>query len=135
MDSSDLHGARLDDELKHETEGLVRGGKSTHAEEWKDKQYAGEDMPDVDMAPDGTLVGGTPPGMSEEDVAERSDVARFLGKGLWPADRESVLDLARTNEAPDPVLATLERLPAGQQFENLQEVWTALGHSVESERF
>ena len=36
---SSKHGPRLDDEQKHETEGLVRGGGSTHAEEWKQPRF------------------------------------------------------------------------------------------------
>jgi hypothetical protein len=35
---SNKHGPRLDDELKHETEGLVRSGHPTHAEEWKEPE-------------------------------------------------------------------------------------------------
>ena len=59
---SDKHSPRMDDALHAETEGLVRGGHDTHAEEWKQAEPSGEDQPDVDLAPDATLGGGVPDG-------------------------------------------------------------------------
>ena len=38
---STKHGAQLDEALKHETDGMVSGGRSTHAEEWKSAEPAG----------------------------------------------------------------------------------------------
>jgi NADPH2:quinone reductase len=32
---SDKHRGRLDDQFKHEVSGMVRSGRTTHAEEWK----------------------------------------------------------------------------------------------------
>src|SRR5207302_5452745 len=69
---SDKVSPRRDEQRKHETEGLVRSGHSTHAEEWKDPEPVGEDQPDTDLAPDGTLHGGTPTGMAADDVDGRS---------------------------------------------------------------
>ncbi|RJK93809.1 DUF2795 domain-containing protein [Vallicoccus soli] len=131
---SDKHSARQDDALAHETEGLVRAGRSTHAEEWKDPEPSGEDQPDVDLVPDGTLTGGTPEGMTPEDVERRSALAQALGRHLWPATREEVVSAAQQGQAPGVVLTDLARLPGGREYQNVQEVWEAIGGGVETHR-
>src|SRR3954463_13693135 len=82
---SDKHSPMVDEQLKHETEGLVRGGHGTHAEEWRDPEPSGEDQPDADLAPSGTLHGGTPQGMDADDVEGRAELATFLGRDIYPA--------------------------------------------------
>jgi hypothetical protein len=32
------HGPRLDDELKHETDGMIKGNHPTRAEEWREAE-------------------------------------------------------------------------------------------------
>lgn len=64
---------------------------------------------------------------SHTDIEARSDVARFLGKEVWPADREALLDRAAANDATDRVLSLLGRLPEGRTFRNTQEVAVELG--------
>ena len=132
---SDKHGPMRDDELKHETEGLVRGGHGTHAEEWRDPEPSGEDQPDADLAPDGTLTGGTPEGMSTEDVEGRAELASYIGKAVYPVVRTQVLDLVLERNAPERVVDLVRRLPAGQPFHNVNEIWAAIGGHVETERF
>ena len=132
---SDKHSARLDDALEGETRGLVTSGRDTHAEEWKSAEPSGEDQPDVDLAPDSTLVGGTPPGMSEADVEARSELATYLHPSAFPGVREMLLDEAERNNAPDAIMARLRDLPAGREYANFGEVWRALHGSTESERF
>jgi hypothetical protein len=132
---SDKHGARQDEQLAHEVEGLVRGGHSTHAQEWKDPEPSGEDQPDADLAPGATLEGGVPEGMSAADVERRSELATFLGKDVYPATREALLERAAASSAPDRVLRRLQELPADRAFENLQDVWSTIGGNVEQHRF
>jgi Protein of unknown function (DUF2795) len=132
---SDKHSPLVDDQLKHETEGLVHAGHGTHAEEWKDAEPSGEDQPDADLAPAGTLHGGTPPGMESDDVEGRAELAGYVGKDPYPMRREQILDLVIDRQAPDRVIDLVRRLPSGQQFQNINEVWTAIGGHVESERF
>ena len=132
---SDKHSPKLDDELKHETEGLVRSGHSTHAEEWKDPEPSGEDQPDADKVPDGTLHGGTPPGMTDADVEGRAEVATYLGKDAYPMVREQIINLAIDRQAPTRVVDLMRRLPSGREFHNVNEVWSAVGGNVESDRF
>jgi hypothetical protein len=46
--SSNKHGSRLDDEMKHEVEGQMRAGRPTRAEEWHDPEpIETEDSPDT----------------------------------------------------------------------------------------
>ena len=132
---SNKHGPMRDEEMEHEVQGLEKGEKSSHAEAWKDPEPAGEDQPDVDMAPDGTLTGGTPPGMSENDVGGRSDLAAYLGRSAYPAERDELIGVAESNNATDSVLAELRSLPAGKRFDNVNDVWQALGRGTEGQRF
>ena len=132
---SDKHSPMLDDQLKHETEGLVRSGHSTHAEEWKDPEPAGEDQPDADRAPSSTLHGGTPAGMDAADIEGRSELATYLGKDCYPMVREQVINLAIDRQAPTRVVDLVRRLPSGREFHNVAEIWSAIGGPVESERF
>ncbi|MFL6136406.1 MAG: DUF2795 domain-containing protein [Frankiaceae bacterium] len=135
MESSDKHGAALDDQLKHETAGLVTSGRSTRAQEWRDPQAAGEDEPEVDRAPGTTLTGGTPDGMTAEDVERRSRLASYLDRSAFPAVRGQLVDDAAANHAPDEIMAELHRLPDGREFANVNDVWTALGGGSEAHRF
>lgn len=132
---SDKLSPRADDELKHQTEGLIRSGHTTHAEEWKDPEPVGEDQPDADRAPDGTLHGGVPGGMSGDDVEGRAELAGYIGKAAYPLVREQVLDLVIDGEAPTRVVDLVRRLPSGRQFDNVNDLWTALGGQVEANRF
>ncbi|MTE18035.1 DUF2795 domain-containing protein [Streptomyces sp. TRM43335] len=124
-------GAARDDELKQEMEGELRAGRSLRMEEDHELQPSAEDQPDVDRAPNTVLTGGTPPGMDQDDVELRSELARHLGKELYPADRDAVLDTLRENNAPDRLLSLAGRLPAGQEFRNVQDIARALGLGTE----
>jgi hypothetical protein len=132
---SDKHSPLRDEQLKHETEGLVRSGHSTHAEEWRDPEPAGEDQPDADRVPDATQHGGTPQGMDGEDVEGRSELASYLGKDSYPMVRAQVLDLVIDRSAPDRVVDLVRRLPSGREFHNVNEIWAAVGGHIEGERF
>ncbi len=132
---SDKHSARMDDALEHEVEGMLRAGRDTHAEEWKSAEPSGEDQPDVDRAPDTTLHGAVPDGMTGDDVEERSRLAAYLGKEVWPATGEQLVEVARNRAAPDVVLDRLRQLPPGRSYVNLQDAWGALGGGIEEHPF
>jgi Protein of unknown function (DUF2795) len=78
---------------------------------------------------------GTPAGIGNADVERRSRIAEALGKEVWPADRDALVAKARESNAPDDVLSALQRLSAGQTYENVQEVAAALGLGTEQQRF
>ena len=132
---SDKVSPRADEELKHQTQGLIRSGHTTHAEEWKDPEPVGEDQPDADLVPNGSLHGGAPEGMEPDDVEGRAELATFIGKDAYPMVREQIINLVIDRSAPDRVIDLVRRLPAGREFHNVNEVWTTLGGSVESERY
>jgi hypothetical protein len=132
---SDKHSARMDDALEAETRGMISAGRETRGEDWNSPEPSGEDQPDVDLAPDGTLAGGLPAGMTERDVEERSEIASYLGKEIWPANRLTLLETAAGRNAPEAVLNRLRELPDGPAFANLQEAWAKLQGGVESQRF
>lgn len=131
---SDKHGPRQDEAMQHEVEGVLRSGHSSRAEEWREAEPSGEDEPEVDRVPDGSLSGGVPDGMDNDDVSGRAELAGFLGRA-YPADRESLLAVALENNASDRILAELRRLPAGERFDSINDVWSALGGGVEEQRF
>ncbi len=133
MDRSTKHGPRTDEQMAHEVRGQVQaGGRSTHAEEWREAEPAGEDQPtgDVEIVPEGRR--GTPEGMTQADVETRSDLARYLGTSAFPGERETLLGKATENGAPDRVIDLLSDLPAGREFVNVQEVAVTLGIGVET---
>ena len=132
---SDKHSARMDDALEAEVRGMMTAGRDTRAEDWNSPEPSGEDQPDVDLVPDGTLSGGVPDGMTEEDVELRSEIASFLGKECWPCDAEQLLVKAAEMNAPERVLNRLRDLPPGRAYENMQDVWSALQGGVEAHRF
>ncbi len=133
---SDKHARRLDEALKGETAGLVSSGHDTHAEEWKSSEPSGEDQPAVSRSPNAVLTGGTPEGMTEADVQARSELAQSLGRAVFPALGQLLLEHAQDSDAPDAIIAKLRALPAGREYENVGEVWRDIsGAHVESQRF
>jgi Protein of unknown function (DUF2795) len=73
--------------------------------------------------------------MTQDDVDERTDIARSLGTSAFPGDRDELVAIAEENEATDHVVGLLRSLPAGRTFENVQDVARALGLHVETHRF
>lgn len=132
---SQKHGPRADDRREQEVQGTVRGGHSTRAQEWRDPEPSGEDQPDVDRAPDTTLVGGAPDDMTASDVERRSEIATYLGKEGWPATGRQLYQRASAGAAPEHVLAALGSLERDAVFDTVQNVWQALGGEVEQRRF
>ena len=129
---STKHSARVDDELEHEIEGMMRGNHTNRAEEWRDTEPVAEGEPDVDADPAGTLVGGVPVGMTEDAVVARTELARWLTREPFPGTREDLLEAARDHNAPDAVVGELERLPEGETFERIGDVARALGYPTET---
>jgi Protein of unknown function (DUF2795) len=131
---SDKHGPRLDDQQKHETEGLVRGGGSTHAEEWKEPEaMPGPGEESLQSYPPGHEP-GTPSGITQRGVDIRSDLAKWLSDAHWPASKQELVRHARRMDAPDEVTGMVESLPE-RRFKNVAEVAKALGLGAENRRW
>ncbi|MEI4270245.1 DUF2795 domain-containing protein [Klenkia sp. LSe6-5] len=125
------HGARVDDVLAAETEGITRSGREGRAHESREVQPSGEDQPDVDLAPDSTLTGGTPVGIDAATVQLRTELARWLDRADFPSTGADLVEAARDHRAPDAVADELARLPAGESYRTVGEVVRALGHGTE----
>lgn len=102
---STKHGMALDDQMRHEAQGL-------DASDWTGA---------------GQRTGGTPPGMTAGDVEARSTLGRSIPMASLPGDRDDLIAGATELNAPDEVLAVLERLPEGEVYETVNQVWAALG--------
>jgi hypothetical protein len=113
---SDKHGTRIDDEMKHETRGIEQGAPvEPRAEESRQQEAPAEGEPGPDARP------------VETEVEARSELARHIEPSAFPTGREGLLASATDQGAPQDVLDTLNRLPEGQTFQNVEEVWEALG--------
>ena len=77
----------------------------------------------------------TPAGTDPGDIERRAALAEVLGKEVWPADKETLIAKAEEANADDAVLGQLRRLPAGQEYANVQDVAEALGLGTEQQRF
>jgi hypothetical protein len=119
--------------MKHETEGLVRGGGPTHAERWKETEPVETDTGRDPTAGAGR-PGAAPPGMTPEDVEERSAVARVLAGVRYPATPGALAEHAAGQGAPDVTVAAIEQLPE-RSYAGLADVTDELGHGHETKRF
>jgi uncharacterized protein DUF2795 len=127
---SDKHSPRLDEELDHETRSLQQGSPvESRVEEFREQEGPGDGQP----TPDARLTGGraTAASLDLDDAEARADIARFLTASAFPADRETLLADAEDNHALEAVLERLRALPEGRVYENVQDVWGALGGTVE----
>jgi Protein of unknown function (DUF2795) len=127
---SDKHSPRVDEELERETLSLQQGAPvESRVEEHREQESPGEGQP----TPDSRLAGGraTAGSLDLDDAETRADIARFLTPSAFPADREALLADAEANQAPAEVVERLRALPGGRSYENVQDVWGALGGTVE----
>lgn len=130
------HGPRLDEEQKHETEGLVRSAGTSHAQEWKESEPT--QRPDEDLAPrrySPSHEPGTPSGITPADVQRRSNLAKWLSDAGYPANAGKLLAHAENRHAPDAVIDAVRRLPEHFTFHNVGEVAEALGLGIERQRW
>ena len=135
MERSTQHGPMLDDAMKKETESVVRAGRESHVEEWREAEPAGEDEPEIKPVIAGGIQPGTPEGMTPADVELRAELAKHLRPSIFPATREALVSTAMDEDAPGRIVQLLEQLDDGnRQYVNLQEVWTALGGHGEAHR-
>lgn len=129
---STKHNPRVDEELEHEVQGLLKGARATRSEEWREVEPVAEGDPDIDADPQGTLTGGTPVGMDADAVAARAEIARWLDRADFPATGPGLMEAALDHRAPDTVVAELQRLPEDQTYERVGDVVRALGYPTET---
>jgi hypothetical protein len=129
---STKHSPRVDEEMEHEIQGMLKGEHATRAEEWREVEPVAEGEPDIDANPAGTLVGGTPVGMDADAVVRRAELARWLGRADFPSDGPALVEAALDHRAPDAVVDELRRLPEGETYERIGDVVRALGYPTET---
>jgi hypothetical protein len=129
---STKHSPRVDEELEHEIQGMLKAERATRSEEWREVEPVAEGEPDLTTDPSGTLVGGTPVGMDADAVVARAELARWLDRADFPSTGPDLVEAARDHRAPDAVTAELERLPEGETYERIGDVVRALGYPTET---
>ena len=129
---STKHNPRVDEELEHEIQGMLKGERATRSEEWREAEPVAEGEPDLTADPSGTLVGGTPVGMDADAVVARAELARWLDRADFPSTGPELVEAARDHRAPDAVAAELEKLPDGEVYERIGDVVRALGYPTET---
>jgi hypothetical protein len=132
---SNKHSPRLDDEMEHEVEGMMRAERPTRAEEWLEPEPAGEDQADPGVlgAP-ADRQPGVPAGMTQEDVQLRSELAEHLPRSVFPNDESGLLGHLVDSNAPDRLRQLVRQLPTGRMYDHLGEVVKALGLHEETGR-
>lgn len=121
---SDKVNPRVDAELEQETQGLQRGAPvDSRAEDFRKQEEGGEDQPAPDARPEVT------------QAEARSELARHLEPSAFPADRQALLAAAEEQHATEAVLGLLKQLPEDRTFQNVEEVWEALGGEPDQPRF
>jgi hypothetical protein len=116
------HGPVHDQEMAHETEGLVRGGAhGAHAEEWREPEPVDDGVPPVRRGD------GANPRPSGRDYELRHELARVLTKDWFPAGRDAVLARLADSDAPPDLTERVSSLPEGSRFDGPRDVLVALG--------
>jgi hypothetical protein len=132
MERNTTHGFRVDDAMSAETESLTRGAPvESRVEEWREAEPSGEDQPVADAILNGDPRGGPANGLGHDEAELRSELAKRLRTSAFPANRQTLEDVATEEQAPGHILDLLRRLPDGRTFQNTQDVWQALGGGKE----
>ncbi len=129
---SNKHSPRLDEEIEHEIQGMLKSGHATRSEEFREVEPVAEGEPDTADSPNSTLIGGVPVGMTEDAVVARAELARWLVRADFPNTGPQLVEAALDHRAPDAVVAELERLPEGETYERIGDVVRALGYPTET---
>ncbi|WP_041938752.1 MULTISPECIES: DUF2795 domain-containing protein [Frankia] len=130
---SSKHGPWRDDAMAHEVSGFVRSGRDTRAEEWRSVEPTDELPGDAQFPDPAQSRAGAAAGMTLADVEERSELARWLGRAVFPAEREEIMDHLRHQHAPDRVIEEVEAAPPGVQFTSVGELWRVLRQEVDAQ--
>ena len=116
---SSTHGPRLDDQLEHETKGLVDSGSGARAR---------EDLePEAPHADEGTAARSP----EDDPVLARRELSRHVRMTVFPAGRDALVAEAEENQAPEWVRRMLASLPEGEEYGTVYEVWDAAGGELE----
>ena len=114
------HGPLRDDELAHETEGMIRGEPTpSHTEEWRQPEPV-DDPRELFEAETVALT-------EEEAIELRSELARLLTRDEFPVSRAELLAILDQKDASQALVARVSALPEQQRYRSTHEVLDALG--------
>ncbi|MFS2294068.1 MAG: DUF2795 domain-containing protein [Actinomadura sp.] len=133
-EQSDKHGANADEQMQRETQGMVSGGHSARAEEFEETEPVSDEHPAGPAAGVSAPREGSPPGMSANDIRERSALARLLTGVRYPARPDELIRHAAEGGAPGDMVEALRTLPR-REYENLADVAEQLGYGREERRY
>jgi hypothetical protein len=129
---SDKHAPMLDEALKHDTASIVQGDRESRSDESREQEGPAEGEP----TPDTRINGGREipgAGLSLDYIEGRSELARYLEHRQFPARPEELAAHAQERHAPDAVVEQLRQAP-DRLYENVAQVWVALGGRTETPR-
>lgn len=110
------HGPAHDEELAHETEGMTRGSAQRgHVEEWREPEPVEDSVPTPSRQP------------PDQDIIDRSELARVMTRDVFPATRETLLRKLADSDVPQDVVDRVSTLTPGRRFGGVHEVLEALG--------
>jgi hypothetical protein len=114
------HGPLRDEELAHETEGMVRADpQPAHTEEWR--------QPEPVDDPRELFDGETAQAEEAEGIELRSELARLLTRDEFPLTRSELLAILDQKDASPPLVARVSTLPGRPRYHSTHEVLEALG--------
>jgi len=125
---SNQHGPRADDALKRDTRALVQSNRGSRVEEWRDPEPSGDDEPTVDRGAGTVLDGPEPRAPSRADADQRAELAAQLGRAIFPADKRALLRHVEATHGDDAARRQISALSDHIVFDNVEDVWEALGH-------
>lgn len=130
---STKHGRRLDEELRHETASVVQGAPVPAQSREDRRQEDPDEGLEVEMGTRPDIPAGGP--VDDEEAIARAELARAVAPAHFPARRRELIEAATASGADERVLTELGSLPSGQELQNVQAIWDALGgHREESAR-
>ena len=116
---STKHGAQRDDELAHETEGLVRAEpQEGRSEEWREPEPL--DDPRELFEADTALT-------EEEAIELRSELARLLTRDEFPLTRHALLAILDEKGASPALADRVSALPGRPHYQSTHDLLEALG--------
>jgi hypothetical protein len=118
------HGPAHDEEMAHETEGMVRGSaQRARGEEWRETEPVDGAVPPLRRGD------GANPRPESRDIELRSEFARVMTSDCFPADKDAIAARLADTDAPPDLTERVAALPAGRRFGSPHDVMLALGIS------
>jgi hypothetical protein len=119
------HGRAHDQEMAHETAGMVRGSAHrAHGAEWRETEPVEGAVPPLRR---GDGANPRPDGAAGRDIELRSELARVMTRDLFPAGRDALLARLTDADAPPDLADRVAALPKGSRYGSPHDLMAALG--------